>query len=179
MAEKDENSKRSQGRWFVFIYAIVILAVLVLVALLYAAKDLRFPSSVPRAILFSSWAGALGGIAISFKGVYDNRAVADPVNDPHNERLWDNQLIVWHIGRPFSGVIVGIAVFLLLKAAVPTGQPSGVVISAVAFVLGTQDKGFFNFVRQIGNVIVSVPAPKAPAAPPPPPPPPPAEPTGM
>jgi hypothetical protein len=89
-----------------------MFAVLVLLALLFARGSLNgiFPGVVPRPLLFAAWSGALGGIAIGLKGVYDHRTTLDLENDPENRRLWDNELLPWHIGRPFSGIIVGIAV---------------------------------------------------------------------
>lgn len=114
------------------------------------------PASISRAALAAGWAGSLGGLAISFKGVFDHKGTADP-EDPVKTDLWDNELLPWHLGRPFSGIIVGIFVFLALKAVYPSGNPSAITLAAASFVLGTQEKGFFEFIKQIGTVIVSIP----------------------
>jgi hypothetical protein len=70
---------------------------------------------------------------------------------------WDNDWLPWYLGRPFTGIIVGIAVFILLKAVYPSGTPNAATIAAASFVLGTQESRFFDWVKQIGGVIVSIP----------------------
>jgi len=81
----------------------------------------------------------------------------DPYDDTSSP--WDNDWLPWYFGRPFTGIIVGIAVFILLKAVYPSGTPSAATISAASFVLGTQESRFFEWVKQIGAVVVSIPHP--------------------
>jgi hypothetical protein len=82
------------------------------------------------------WFGALGGVAVSLKGVYDHGASADPWKDDYN---------LWHIGRPVSGAIAGLIAGLLLYVIVPTDKLSHVVLYGVAFIFGMQDRAFFDF----------------------------------
>ena len=111
---------------------------------------------VPFAAVAASWAGALGGISISLKGVYDHWV--DASKHPSGKSAWNNELLLWHIGRPASGAIVGIAVFILLKAVYPSGAPSPGAMAAAAFVLGMQEKRFFGWVKQIGAMVVATPS---------------------
>jgi hypothetical protein len=143
------------GRRLAFGYALGWLGVLVALAAMYTEGDFR---TVLRGVPFSGvaagWAGALGGIAISLKGVYEHgtRPAGGDKREP-----WDNDLLIWHLGRPASGVIVGIAVYILLKTAYPSGSPSAGAMAAAAFILGTQEKRFFGWIKQIGAVVVAVP----------------------
>ena len=99
----------------------------------------------------------LGGTASIFKGVFDHPVFAPYSETPSSAVLWDNGQFPWHFGRPFTGTIVGIFVFLAFRAVYPSGNPSGITLAVASFVLGTQDRAFFNYVKQIGAVIVSVP----------------------
>lgn len=150
---------RTAGRWFAFFYSILALAGLIILAIAYSHKGLKdiLSTNIPSAVLSASWAGALGGIAISFKGVFDHKAKLEPGDDPSKTKLWSNELMPWHIGRPFTGLIVGIFVFIALKAVYPSGNPSEVTLAAVSFVLGTQEHNFFLFIKEIGAVVVNVP----------------------
>jgi hypothetical protein len=152
-------TKRERERIGIFIYSLVVLAALIVTAFMYynGAFNSILPAALPRAALVAGWAGSLGGIAISLKGVYDYRSER-PAEDKGDHRLWSSGLMLWHIGRPFSGIVVGLAVFILLKVAVPSGTPSTASIAAVSFILGMRDKQFFEFVQQIASVIVTTPA---------------------
>ena len=149
---------KPSGRWFVFFFCIFVLLGLLAIALLYAngAFDSVLPSRVPRPALVAAWSGALGGVAIRFKGVFDHKTERGPGDKP-DVVLWDDQLLPWHLGRPFTGIIVGLFVFLALKTAYPSGNPSSATLGAASFVLGTQDRAFFDFVKQIGAIVVSIP----------------------
>jgi hypothetical protein len=98
------------------------------------------------------WMGALGGVTISLKGIYDHGASTDP---------WNNDYNLWHIGRPVSGAIAGLIGGLLLYLVVPVDKFSPVLIYGLAFILGMQDKAFFDFLSQIGGRFL----PKGDAAP--------------
>jgi hypothetical protein len=82
------------------------------------------------------WFGALGGVVISLKGVYDHGASADP---------WKNDYNLWHIGRPMSCAAAGLIAGLLFFLVVPEKNFSPVLVYGIAFVFGTQDKAFFDF----------------------------------
>ncbi|MEA2875178.1 MAG: hypothetical protein QOF14_374 [Hyphomicrobiales bacterium] len=99
------------------------------------------------------WMGALGGVTISLKGIYDHGASTDP---------WKNDYNLWHIGRPVSGAIAGLIAGLLLYLIVPVDKFSPVLIYGLAFILGMQDKAFFDFLSQIGGRFL----PKSDATPP-------------
>jgi hypothetical protein len=145
------------GRRIAFWYAIAWLVSLLVLAALYAHGEFRgLLDHVPFAAVAASWAGALGGISISLKGVYDHWV--DASKHPTGKSAWNNELLLWHIGRPASGAIVGIAVFILLKAVYPSGAPSPGAMAAAAFVLGMQEKRFFGWVKQIGAMVVATPS---------------------
>jgi hypothetical protein len=94
-------------------------------------------------VLFNCmWMGALGGVTISLKGIYDHGASTDP---------WKNDYNLWHIGRPVSGAIAGLIAGLLLYLVVPSDKVSPVLIYGLAFILGMQDKAFFDLLSQIGG----------------------------
>jgi hypothetical protein len=82
------------------------------------------------------WFGALGGVTISLKGIYDHGAGVDP---------WKNDYNLWHLGRPASGAVAGLIAALLLYLVIPTNNFSPLVVYGVAFVFGTQDRAFFDF----------------------------------
>jgi len=94
-------------------------------------------------VLFNCmWFGALGGVTISLKGIYDHGASTDP---------WRNDYNLWHIGRPVSGAIAGLIAGLLLYLIIPADKISPVLVYGLAFIFGTQDKAFFDFLSQIGG----------------------------
>lgn|GEM_PF-6394811 len=80
------------------------------------------------------WFGALGGITISLKGVYDHGSSTSP---------WKNDYNLWHIGRPASGAVAGLIAGLLLYLIIPTEKVSPVIVYGMAFIFGTQDRAFF------------------------------------
>ncbi len=172
------------GRTFVFLYCVFVLVALIAAALFFLDDKLGFliPSSIPDAAVAAAWAGALGGVAISFKGVFDHRVVAEDEGQTTTGQApaagkdgkaaekhdpWSNEWILWHVGRPFTGLIVGIFVFIALKAVYPSGDPSEATLAAAAFVLGTQESAFFEFVKKIGGVVVSTDGGKESETPPP------------
>jgi hypothetical protein len=77
------------------------------------------------------WFGALGGVIISLKGVYDHAVGRDAA--------WDNRFDLWHFGRPVSGAVTGLVTYVLLCALNQSGTPNQTVLYAAAFVLGTQE----------------------------------------
>lgn len=156
-------------RRLVFGYELGVFLVLVVLALLYYKLDgvrAMVPDRFQGLPVQTAWFGALGGIAIALKGVYDHPADPEP-----GKEGWNNRWVLWHLGRPFSGMIVGIATLALLKAIYPNGTPATAVVLSAAFVLGTQERRFFEFVNQVGGVILAVPQqnPTPPQTAPPPP----------
>ena len=71
---------------------------------------------------------------------------------------WDPDYGLWHLGRPLSGAIAGLMTVILLSAAGATtqlGNPAAVL--AIAFIFGTQERRFFNFLYEVARLIVTVP----------------------
>ena len=141
----------------VFLYEIAVLCGLLALAFAYYKVD-AVTNLVPDVFkglpVEVAWFGALGGVAVSLKGVYDH-PVVDPV--PAGVIPWENRWVLWHFGRPFSGMLAGIVTYALLKAVYPSGQPASALVLAAAFILGTQENRFFEFLKQVGAVIVAVP----------------------
>jgi len=139
-----------------FWYAIAWLDGLLALAYFYARGDLSAAlSGIPLSAVASAWAGALGGIAISLKGVYEHWT--DASRHPQGKSAWRNDFLLWHLGRPASGAIVGIVVYLVFQAADPSGRPAAPTLAAASFVLGLQEKKFFEWVKQVGAALVDIP----------------------
>lgn len=92
-----------------------------------------------KVLINCAWLGALGGVTISLKGIYDHGNPKDP---------WSNAFNLWHIGRPISGAIAGLIVAMLFILVFPTGTLSNLVLYGVAFIFGTQDAAFFEFLSE-------------------------------
>jgi hypothetical protein len=105
----------------------------------------RFMPESIRLALYAMWFGAIGGIMISLKAVYD-----------HGPRDWQEKYNLWHYGRPASGALAGGITYLLLLA-VSGSSPIEPAILAAAFIMGTQERRFFNFLYEAARLIVQVP----------------------
>jgi len=99
------------------------------------------------------------------------------INDHGPEESWGGRWPLWFLSRPFTGLLVGIITYVLLRAVYPSGKPSVPTFEAAAFILGTQENRFFAFLSEVGRLVVNVPdnntpppgAPPASAPTPPPP----------
>ncbi|HUY98721.1 MAG TPA: IPT/TIG domain-containing protein [Thermomicrobiaceae bacterium] len=134
----------------IFVYNLIVVAVLVgLVWWYFTGRPWSLSRAIPDVLrgapIYAVWFGALGGVVISLKGVYD-----------HGPAEWKTQWDLWHIGRPFSGGIAGGVTYLLLLV-VSKSQPSVPVALAAAFVVGTQERTFFNFLKEVGRLVLQVP----------------------
>jgi hypothetical protein len=132
----------------IFFYDLAMIAILMVIAFLYVQTGhfehfgrsisylsfLKFHDDKYRQLFNCMWMGALGGLTISLKGVYDHSHPLDPWKDSYN---------LWHIGRPLSGAIAGLMVAVLFILFVPNVMP--LVLYGVAFIFGTQDAAFFDF----------------------------------
>jgi hypothetical protein len=149
-------------RAWIFAYNIFAIIVLVAVAVWYVsgiAADGKSISHAPDIFdrLFTlfplavrcAWFGALGGVVISLKGVYDHSTAGIDG--------WQHRYDLWHLGRPVSGAITGLITYVLLSAINPAGEPSQPILYAAAFILGTQESRFFNFLYEVARIIVQVP----------------------
>ncbi len=167
----------------VLIYDLVILAILVVIAVWYLndatlgglfgkAQSLQpgspapapAPAPNPAAVgtstfdlrknldlaLQAMWFGALGGVVISLKSVFDHTAFT---------KDWDPDFGLWHLGRPYTGAIAGLMTVILLAAAGVSGAVANTaVVLAVAFIFGTQETRFFNFLSEVAKLVVQVPS---------------------
>lgn len=161
MKQLDRLSKHHTPEWtrrLIFAYEIVALLALLTVAYVYL-KHGSFYESIPALLrglpVYSAWFGALGGVTISLKGVYDHAARDDKGNSQ-----WGGRWPLWFYGRPFSGLIAGIVTLVLLRAVYPSGTPTPAIIEAAAFILGTQEARFFAFLSEVGKLVVAVPSKK-------------------
>ena len=100
-----------------------------------------------------AWCGALGGIVISLKGIYEH-------GSGKQQKGWDHSYNLWHLGRPVSGAITGVITLVLLQALNPSSPVTPMIAYAAAFILGTQERRFFEFLFQVGRIIVQVPEEK-------------------
>lgn len=93
-------------RGFVFTVALVYLAALVVVAILYFT-DVIHPrgriGTVPTPV---PWFGALGAVIISLTGVFEHAAD------------WRPSYRFWHLSRPFVGATVGVIAVLVFQAGI-------------------------------------------------------------
>jgi len=142
-----EDATRDRTR--VFVFDIVVFFVLILLGWMYFAPSVMLQNLIPPQLqgtpIYAVWFGALGGIIISLKGVYD-----------HGPREWQDAYNLWHYGRPISGAIAGGVILLLLKA-VGGDELSWPVALATAFIIGTQERRFFNFLYEVARLLVQVP----------------------
>jgi hypothetical protein len=149
------SSRTPASRTAIFVYDLIVVAVLLIVGALYLLRPTWFDIGGPKVNLsiHCMWFGALGGIIISLKGVYDHAVGGDPWNDSFN---------LWHIGRPISGGIAGLMTFLLLMVVNPSDNPTEPIAYAAAFILGTQERRFFGLLSEVARLIVQVPSEKTP-----------------
>jgi hypothetical protein len=136
------------NRVAIFAYDVGVLAACLAIGL--ALIELQLPKFfVEHHIeVRSMWFGALGGIMISLKGIYEHAKGPDG---------WDDSFSLWHIGRPFSGAITGLMTVVLMEAANPGKSLTAPVVYAAAFVFGTQERRFFNFLYEVAKLVVQVP----------------------
>ena len=144
------RAEHSLTRTWIFGYDLAVLAVLVAIG----ACDMELPRAFTfggdpyKLAIESMWFGSLGGVIISLKGIYDHSGGAD---------AWDRSYNLWHLGRPVSGAIAGLMTVVLLKAINANGELTRPVVYAAAFIFGTQERRFFNFLYEVARLIVQVP----------------------
>lgn len=132
-------------------YDVAILLGLVALASLYFKTQFIGHTLLPNELrglpVYTAWFGMLGSVAISFKGIADHGP----------EESWTGRWPLWYVGRPFAGLLVGIVTYVLLRAIYPSGHPTAYTFEAAAFILGTQEQRFFQFLAEVGKLIVHVP----------------------
>jgi hypothetical protein len=146
---KDDGRRYLFSRAGIFWFDLIDLAVLFILGAWYV----EFPDSVKLADSYklpveSMWFGSLGGVIISLKGIYDHSGGADG---------WDRSYNLWHLGRPVSGAVAGLMTVVLLMVVNSSGKLTPPVVYAAAFIFGTQERRFFNFLYEVARLIVQVP----------------------
>src|SRR6266704_4260885 len=125
----------------VFAYNLIVIAVLAAIGLVYIRNPSAYaltPNELNIAVR-AMWFGALGGIVISLKGVYDHCC---------SRGEWDDCFDLWHFGRPISGALTGL-ITLVLLLAINSAPPNEPTVYAIAFIFGTQERRFFNFLSEV------------------------------
>jgi hypothetical protein len=97
------------------------------------------------------WWGALGGVTISFTGMF------------RNARRWDRSYEPWHAARPFLGAVVGSVGFLVFIVVIrATGSPVSVTTSTgraafdlVAFLVGYREEVFRQLLKRATDVLLA------------------------
>jgi hypothetical protein len=142
------------SRTGIFAYDLGVIALLIIICALYfefsIARELDSIIKDKLALAVeSAWFGALGGVIISLKGIYDHSTGADG---------WDGSYNLWHLGRPVSGAIAGLMTVILLMVINSGGANlSTPVVYATAFIFGTQERRFFNLLYEVARLVVQVP----------------------
>ena len=138
----------------IFAYDLILVVLLLLVGVIYVTHPNLFPfqqennqSDIYKLAVESMWFGCLGGVIISLKGIYDHSDHGD---------AWDPEYNLWHLGRPASGAIAGLITVVLLSVVDKNGLSKPAVYAA-AFVFGTQERRFFNFLYEVAKLVVQVP----------------------
>lgn len=92
----------------IFLYNVAWLIGLLLIAALYLSPPLMLKGQVADLkqvlsgsgyILSSIWFAVLGGVALSFRGLYEHPRTSEWAGGSWN---------LWYLGRPVSGIIVGV-----------------------------------------------------------------------
>jgi hypothetical protein len=151
----DERARKEPraplSRTAIFAYDLAVLAALLLLAALYIWYPTYFKlgDDPYKLAIESMWFGALGGLIISLKGIYDHHPTAADG--------WDSSYNLWHLGRPASGAVAGLVTVVLLEVINAKSDLTRPVVYAAAFIFGTQERRFFNFLYEVARLVVQVP----------------------
>ena len=142
-----------RSRRLVFWLQVVYLAALALVAWLYLTDALppwfdapEMLGPLPIGVL---WYGALGGVIISFTGVFEHRYD------------WDPRYLFWHVARPLIGAFVAVIAVLIVQSGIlATGadpaeqqtQTQNLFYYVVAFLVGYREETFRGLMKRIADV---------------------------
>ncbi len=152
----------NRHRLWTFLYTtawlVVLLALAIVIRLPGNPLSSLLPMSWEMAGATGAWFGMLGAVAISYKGVFDHWRSSEWVTGG-----W----ALWYVGRPFSGLVAGLMTYLLLQIVNPSQTPSTVALGVAAFIMGTQERLFFEFIQQVASLILTTPQskPRTPSAP--------------
>lgn len=151
---REMTLKPEDGRRLAFSYSVVWLITLFVLSYFWARG--RFDgelTGISTAAIASVWAGCLGAVTISLRGIYEHWLVS--TNHPRSKPAWSNEYLLWHFGRPATGAVVGVIVFIVFQAANPSSTPSAPALAAASFVLGLQESRFFDWIKQVGAAIIA------------------------
>jgi hypothetical protein len=135
---------------WMFALQVSYLALLVALALAYyhlAWLRHAVPNPAGPVPLGVPWWGALGGVTISFTGIF------------RNANRWQSSYQLWHIARPLLGAVVGSVGYLIFIAVIraaglPThagpqaGTGSNVVFYLMAFITGYREEIFREMLKR-------------------------------
>lgn len=106
----------------------------------------------------SIWFAMLGTVAISFKGASDhwkNGNKNGNKKENKNENKNDTQRWgLWYIERPFNGFIIGVMTYIILNI-LSANEPTLAVLAGSAFILGLQEKKFFEKIKELSKLILT------------------------
>lgn len=135
------------SRVTVFFYDVVCIAVLAALAVVYfryqTVSDV-VPEPIRELPIWMVWFGALGAVAYSLRGVYS-----------YAGENWNPSFGLWHFGHPVSGAIAGGVTYVLLWAVNPAQRPAIPTGEVAAFIVGTQDRLFFEFLNKVGRLVLT------------------------
>jgi hypothetical protein len=128
----------------------VYLAALAGLAVLYFTEKIHPRArlgTVPTAV---PWFGALGGVIISFTGVFEHYA------------NWLPSYRFWHWARPFVGAAVAIIAVLVFQAGIlsvgediePENATKNIFYYVLAFFIGYKEAAFRDMISRVGEVIL-------------------------
>lgn len=139
---------------WMFILQLAYLVALVAVGLLYihwSAFQRLLPDPAGPIPLSVPWWGALGGIAISFTGIF------------RNSDKWRQRYELWHIARPFIGAIVGSVAYLIFIVVIRATGASpahanptdNAIFNLVAFLTGYREEVFRELLKRASDSLFS------------------------
>ena len=155
MSTTDSNSPDpvSAPKW-VFILQLIYLTALTAIGLFYIhwpPFQHLLPNPAGPIPLAVPWWGALGGVTVSFTGIFRN---AD---------RWQSRYEFWHIARPFLGAVVGSVSYLIFivviraTGASPSHQSptSDAIFDLVAFITGYREDVFRELLKRASDSLFS------------------------
>lgn len=151
--EPDPPDPVNAPKW-VFVLQMIYLVALVAIGLLYihwTAFQHLLPNPAGPIPLAVPWWGALGGVTISFTGIFRN---AD---------RWQSRYELWHIARPFIGAVVGSVSYLIFiviiraTGTIPSHQSptSNAIFDLVAFITGYREEAFRDLLKRASDSLFS------------------------
>lgn len=156
MSASDQSSSNPPVKvpnW-VFPLQLIYLIALIVIGLLYihwAWLRHLLPNPAGPIPLAIPWWGALGGITISFTGIF------------RNTDKWQSRYDLWHVARPFIGAIVGSVSYLIFIAVIratgtaPSRQSpaDNAIFDLVAFLTGYREEVFRDLLKRATDSLFS------------------------